>query len=138
MPGEIGQQRPALLDAASGVGFSEHLLRTGLVHTLDESEFRAMLGIAGRRNDSPARQYMRELYDVVLRVAAVDAERVQLEYLAREILVEPAAAVDAGHRSRTDRGTVVEIEQHRRMAFDRQQHVGKAAEYVRPDRFTLV
>src|SRR3954452_13426609 len=97
MPGEIGQQRPALLDAAFSVGFPQYPLRAGLVHTLDEGEFRAMLGIAGHRDDSPARQHMRELDDVILRIATVDAERVQFEYLAREILVEPAAAVEAGH-----------------------------------------
>ena len=40
--------------------------------------------------DRPAGQDLRQLLHVLLRVAAVDAERVQLEQLARVVLVQPA------------------------------------------------
>ena len=38
----------------------------------------------------------------------------------------------------TDRARVVEIDQHGRMGFDRQQHVAEAPEHMRPDRFALI
>ena len=38
-------------------------------------------------------------------------------------------------RIRPDRGRLVEVEQHRRMLLDRNQHVLEAAHQVRPDRF---
>jgi hypothetical protein len=62
----------------------------------------------------------------------------QLQDLTRQILIEAAVAIDAGDRSRTDRGSVVEIEQHRGVALGRQQHVGKAAEHVWADRLALI
>ena len=45
---------------------------------------------AAEATDGPAGQDLRELLHVLLRVAAVDAERVQLEQLARVVLVQPA------------------------------------------------
>ena len=60
--------------------------------------------------DGPAGQHLRELLDVLLRVAAVDAERVQLEQLARVVLVQSArgaaaAAARARGRASSDRST---------------------------------
>ncbi len=99
---------------------------------------------AERAADRPARQHFREFRDVGLRVAAVDAERVQLQDLAREILVqaELAAAVAAherrGRRARAHRGLVVEIQDHRGMPLGREQQIVEIARHVRPDRFLLV
>ena len=62
----------------------------------------------------------------------------QLQNFARQILVQSPAAVDAGNRVRPDRRGVVEIEQHRRMGFGGEQHVGEAAEHMRPDRLALI
>ena len=59
----------------------------GVVHLRPEDELPARL----RPIDRPARQDPRELDDVLLRVAAVDAERVELHQLARVVLVEPRA-----------------------------------------------
>ena len=79
------------------------------------------------------------------RVAAVDAERVQLQDFARQILVEAAPGLSlageaggAAARLRefgADRLRLIEIEQHRRMLLDREQHVAELAQHMRPDRF---
>ena len=58
----------------------------GVVHLRAEDEAAALL----RPIDRPAREDARHLDDVLLRVAAVDAERVQLHQLARVVLVEAA------------------------------------------------
>ena len=86
----------------------------------------------------PAGEHLGEAGDVVLGVDAAHAERMQLEDLAREVLVEAGVADEAGHGVGADRARVVEIDQHRRVAFRRQQHVGEAAEHMRPDRLALV
>ncbi len=72
-----------------------------------------------------------------LAVAAVDAERVQLQELAGEVLVEAAAAALAGARRRPDRLAVVEIEQHGRMLLHRLQHGAEGAVDMRADGLAL-
>src|SRR5688500_3222073 len=93
--------------------------------------------------DRPPGENLRELLHIQLRVAAVNAERVQLEQLARVVFVQAAllAAAAAGTRSRrarTDRLKVVEIHEHRGMLRRRQHHVGKTAEYVGANRLAFV
>ncbi len=95
--------------------------------------------------DQPG-QRARESRDVLLRVAAVDAERVQLENFARQVLVDAELAI-AGRRApvatlrelraRPDRSLVVQVQDHRGMRFDGGQHVREPARDVRPDRFVL-
>ena len=79
----------------------------------------------------------------MLRVAAVDAKRVQLEDFAREIFVEPERATAAarelcGAGARTHRRGVVEVQVHRRMAFCREQQRVEVAEHVWANRLLLV
>ena len=105
---------------------------------LDVDEFAAVIGIRYGLADRPAGQDLGEIGDVVLRVGRAHAERVQFQDLARQILVEAAVAIDAGDRVGTDRLGVVEVQQHRRMAFGGEQHVGEAAEYMRADRLALI
>src|SRR5688572_3508090 len=93
--------------------------------------------------DRPPGENFRELLHILLRVAAVDAERVQLEQLAGVVLVEAALLAAAGPgaralRARSDRLEVVEIHEHRGMLRRRQHHVGKTAEHVRANRLALV
>src|SRR5207244_1391067 len=85
----------------------------------------------------PAGQDAGERLDVLLAVTAIDAERVQLEDLAAEILVEALVAAAADERVRTDRLDIVEIEPHRRMARHREQHVGEPAGDMRTDGLAL-
>ncbi len=56
-----------------------------------------------RAADRPARDHLREFGDVVLGVAAIDAERVQLEDLAREVLVETELAATVAREPRRRR-----------------------------------
>ena len=67
---------------------AEHQLRAGVVHARLEDEPAAEARIL----DRPAGQGPRDFLHVLLRVAAVHAERVQLHQLAGVVLVEAAAA----------------------------------------------
>ena len=79
-----------------------------------------------------------KLVTSVLRVDRAHAERMQFENFARQIFVQAAAAIDAGDGIRSDRLGIVEIDQHRRVAFGGEQHVGETAEHIGADRFALV
>src|SRR5687767_2013208 len=78
--------------------------------------------------DRPSGERARERGDVLLRVAAIDAECVQLENLARQVLVDAELAI-VGRRAtaatlrelrrRSDGSLVVEVQDHRRMRLDR-------------------
>ena len=57
-----------------------------------------------RACDGPAGEDARKRGDVCLRIAAADAQRVELQNFAREVFVQSASAVAAGLRdSRADR-----------------------------------
>ena len=81
----------AVLDAASrGQPLAEDGLLAGVVHDRPEDEPAA----AARLLERPPGERARDLDDVLLRVAAVDAERVQLEQLAGVVLVEASTIAD--------------------------------------------
>ena len=96
-------------------------MRIGVEH---EGAGRAELALPS--GIGPAGDDARQRGDVVLRIAAADAERMQLHDLAREIFVQAAVAVLPGARIRPERLLVVEKEQHRRMLLDRLQHVARS------------
>ena len=95
-------------------------------------------------SDRPSGQNFRELLHILLRIPAIDTERVELEKLARVVLVEPpalalpAAAQRGTARGRPDRLKVVEIYEHRGMLRRRENHVFEPAEDMRPNGFALV
>ena len=98
---EVEHQLAVLLAAAGLDRLSEHDLLAIVVHPRLESERAAL----ARIGDRPAGERARDFLDVLLRVAAVDAERVELHQLARVVLVEAAAAVlRPGGRSASVRG----------------------------------
>src|SRR5205807_5740194 len=86
----------------------------------------------------PSGDHLGEARDVVLCIPGAHAERMQLEDLAPEILVQPGLVDQAGDRLRSDRAEIVEVNEHRRMPLDRLQHVAKTAEHMRADRLALV
>src|SRR5204863_9213876 len=78
--------------------------------------------------EAPAREDVRERLDIALRVAAIDAQRVQLHQLPRLILVQAACSI----------ARVIEVDEHRRMARARPDEIAKAPEGMRPDGMLLV
>ena len=137
MARDIRQHRLALRHAVGLVDLAHHPLRAGLVRIGVEHERAGRAELAQPSRIGPSRDDVRQRSHVVLRIAAVDAERMQFENFAREIFVQPALAVLPGARIRPQRLLVVEEEQHRRMLLDRLQHVGETPEHIRPDRFAL-
>ena len=78
-------------------GVAKHRLGAAIVHRRREAEA-ALIGPP----DRPAGERTRDVDDVFLGVAAVDAERVELEQLARVVFVQAARAlrsVDAASRA---------------------------------------
>src|SRR5438128_7611074 len=90
----------------------------------------------------PTRKATRDFLHVLLRITAVDAERMQLHQLARVIFVE--ATVDPGGlvafgwiRTRHARAPVVEIEKHRRRVRGGAEQIAKASHRKRPNRLSI-
>src|SRR6266481_7019258 len=82
------QHLQAVLDAAArGDLDAEHDFRSAVVHALPEDKTGALAGSA----DAPAGEATRHFSDIVLRITAVHAERVQLHQLTRVILIESPA-----------------------------------------------
>ena len=136
---------------------AEHDLDALVVDARLEAESAALL----RSIDGPPGERPRDFGDILLRVAAIDAERVQLQQLAPIVLVEPArrllgrrlapaagatAARRPGRRARRlgvrprriGAHPVVEIEEHRRTLRRRPEQLSEVAEHMRPDRVALV
>ncbi|MGY4326312.1 hypothetical protein ACVWWG_000726 [Bradyrhizobium sp. LB7.2] len=103
-----------------------------------EDELATVLGIVSGRNKRPSRQHIGKADDVVLAVAGTHAERMQLHDFARNVLVQAAAAVDAGNRVRPHRAEIVEIEQHRRMALDGLKQIDEVTERIGANGLALV
>ena len=137
MPRQIGEHGAALRDTGVRIDLAEHDLIARLMQPLGEGEFTAMIRLA-RVDPGPAGEHVGKARDILLGIAAVHADGVQLHGLAGEILIEPLVAGDAGDRIRAHRLDIVEIEQHRRVAFDRLHHVDKSSEHVGADRLALV
>ena len=131
-------------------GEPKDTLRSAIVRPLPEHES----GTAFRALNAPAGEDARDCDDVLLGVSAVDAERVQLEQLARVVLVdacrlappifrhfvhsEPPPSKERAERARregTRRDTlrIVEVEQHRRTFGCRDEQVLEAAQRAWPD-----
>jgi hypothetical protein len=102
-----------------------------------EEERPGLAGLALRPGDAPAGYDARELSDVGLGVAGADAERMKLQNLAREILVQAPAGEFSRPGVGADGALVVEEEDHRRMGLGRPQERREVSERVRTDRFAL-
>src|SRR5882757_2102411 len=95
--------------------------------------------------DRPTTEHLGEGCDIRLRVAATDTQRMQLQNLARQILVDVqftvtnAAALCAlcELRVRSHRRLIIEIQDHRRMRLHRQQHVVEVAMQIGSYSFVL-
>src|SRR5688572_4806836 len=89
--------------------------------------------------DRPSSENLCELQHVLLRVAAVDAERMELQQLARVVFIQPPpATASCSSRARTDGLEIVEVDEHRRMLRRRQHHILEPTEDMRTDDVALV
>ena len=99
MAREIAQYGFALADAVVAIAGAENLMRPRLVDVLAEFEASGIsLGEAAaiaRAADGPAGEYSRKARDIFLRVAAIDAERMQFENFPGQILIEPERLIAA-------------------------------------------
>jgi len=137
MTRDIGERFATLADISLSVRAAQNNLLARLVRIGVEDERARLTELPGAPGKCPAGDDAGKRRHVGLRIAAVHAECMQLENLAREILVQTAAGALAGRRIRADRKLVIEIEQHCRMTFDSLQHVTEPAEYVGADRIAL-
>src|ERR1019366_6109078 len=165
MPRDDVEDILAVLDAAAGrEPVAEDDLRARVVHLRIELERTAAELGTGK---GPAGERAGDVDHVLLRVAAVDAERVKLEELAAVVLVEPAAAprelllllrreqsdaavaacsTATGGRQRHEPWAVavgltlpvVQIEEHRGALGDRLEQHAEFSERVRADHLALV
>jgi len=117
---------------------AQDALGPAIVGRRAEDEAAALLGPV----DRPAGEAARDLDHVLLRVAAVHSEGVQLHELAGVVLVEPHAPARVGAAGHHEVGAraepVVEVEEHRGMTRGGQHEVAEPPERVRPDRLPLV
>ena len=90
MLGQIREDGSRLMDAVLRVASTEQRLRAGLVRPFAKHErtWRALREPAASAADRPPGQRARKRGYVGLRVAAVHSERVKLEDLACEVLVD--------------------------------------------------
>ena len=124
MTGEDVEHLLAVLDTAAGAErVSQHRLACSVVQLLAK-RVKARIGRPAGR---PARERARDLDHVVLRVAAVDAEGVQLEQLAPVVLVQPPARAEM----------IVEVEQHGRAVRHRAEEIAKMPKSARAERVAV-
>ena len=138
-----------LLAAAGAQRVPEHHFRLGVVHPFAENEPAARARIVER----PTGEGARDGDDVLLRVAAVHAQRVQLEQLAAVVLVQPVAAMvhrtaarplrlaELGQRHVARvRGAleIVEVLEHRGTVRDRAEQVAEFPEHARTNDVAIV
>ena len=141
MRGQDVEHPLTVADAASRRdAVAEHHLLAVVMQGRREAEAAAL----ARLLDAPAGEGARHLGDVVLRVAAVDAERVQFQQFAPVVLVQPGRT--SRHRSRRVEvrpvrvGThpVVQIEEHGGAFRRGAEQLAEVPEDVRADRLAFI
>src|ERR1019366_9966697 len=151
VPCEVLEHRFTLGPAFVGIALAEKCLGSRFVQIVAEEKTarltarEAPLTAANR----PTGDDLWEARDILLGVATVYAQGVQLEGLARQVLVYAELALGGipqgnplprplgSGRIRSYRILIVEESEHRRMLFNRSQQVDEAAVDVRPDSLVL-
>src|SRR6266481_6134985 len=88
--------------------------------------------------DAPPGQNAGQGDDVLLRVPAIGAQRVQFHDLAREVLIEPLPIAAGAGTARGSAERIVEINQHRWVLCGGEQQVAETAQREGTDRLLLV
>ena len=96
---EIPHNGFALPDAGHRIFFAEQFLRPGFVNVFTKFKFsgftvRETSTVVGAA-DGPSGNDFRETCDILLRIAAVDAQRMQFQDLTRQVLVQSEFLVAA-------------------------------------------
>ncbi len=128
--GKVGQHRTDRRHPVGiilRIGHAQHRLGPRLRPAADEDAPPAGM------HDQPGQQF-RKLAHIVLRISGPDAQSVQLQQLARQVLVQPAPPLQPDLGIRPERDRLVEVDQHGRMCLDRQQQVREPPRQVGPDR----
>src|SRR5690348_1323620 len=122
-------------------GLPQRVLVAGLMLARVEYEAPAL----SRTVDGPAGEHLGQLDHVMLGISAVHAQRVQLQELARVVLVQSALSIRrfvvasaSSLRVGTDALPIVEIEKHRRGLGGGNQQITKLAQSVWTDGIALV
>ena len=137
----VGQDVERLLPlslAARLQGMPEENLWTVIVARAfeDRGVFGKKAGI--RLVDTPPGQDPGQGDDILLRVAAIGAERVQFHDLASEVLVQSLLSAAGAGASRGGAERVVQVDQHCRVLCRREQQIPETAEHKWTDRLLLV
>ena len=80
-----------------------------------------------------AGQQFRQFAHIALPIRTTHTQRMQLQHLSGQVLVQPAPASFACRRVRPEAADLIQIVQHHRMAHYRDQHVAEASRNVRPN-----
>ena len=132
MSSKVTQNGFALVNAGLAVLFAEDVLRARLMDNFAELELaRCAIGETTslvRASNRPTGNDLGESSDILLRVAAINAQRVQLENFAGEILVEPELLIRATAirafaelRVRSNRALIVKVDNHGWVLLDGHQ-----------------
>ena len=133
--GDDADRRQPLGHAGLRIGLAQKALRAGLMDLGHEAKA-AWVGCP-LASDRPAGQDAGERAHVLLAIPAFDAQRMQFQQLAAQVLVQAALAAQPHPRVRSDRDPIVEIKAHGRVLDHRQHHILEPAVEMRPDRLTL-
>ena len=145
---DVDHLQAILLAAARGDRCAEHRLFRRIVHEGGEREFGLLVRLANR----PAGEAARHRDHVLLGVAAVHSQGVELQQFAAVVLVQAVrlARQLLGRSERPGREgsdlkyvgrhglPVVQVEKHGRMTRSGQQKVLEFAQHVRPDGIALI
>src|SRR5260370_8943516 len=97
MAGEVGEPCTTLPGPGIVVILADDGLWARLVGALDVDEFAALIGVRYSLPDCPAGQDFGEIGHVALTVSRAHPEGMQFEDLARQILLDALAPIDAAH-----------------------------------------
>src|SRR5215207_5640670 len=100
MTAEVTDGLFTLRHSSVGIAGAQHASGAWLMQCILEGETQRSPAVL-KTGHRPAGQSFCELFNVLLTVAAIDADGVQLEQLARVVLVEPAPATGSSSHGAT-------------------------------------
>src|SRR5690606_25150677 len=140
--GDITKNGQSLLFTFLCVGSTQNVTLSWLMPTGPEQKIAGITPIGS--SNTKAGQRQREFGDISLTVTRTHTQCVQLHDFPRQVLIDaeapPAPAVGGPYGSRrsgSGRLSLIQVDQHRRVALSRQQHVLEPTEHVGPHHLPL-